>query len=301
MKDIRRALSVIGLAASLVVAAAASSAPVNADPGAFLLSEVEHRAPAVKSVVRRYGGTSVRQDAWDQVVKIAFRGRAGDVVGARTRIDTVDRVDATACQHVRLTTRAGDVVRQGRSELWSLPATDRYVVTYRQECVFGPTSGDGAGSAYTSRLAVQLLKVRTHQLRPGDGLLTLPVKRGYVDVAELRLTSTLPVVVRALADVAQGQLTGEIDRIVTPSATAEVRKVGQVVDGDECNERAPLTLQVGERLTGSVYYAGANGLDAEPAPLHCDRDARFHVAERGDTFWFFNQERPLEVEALRSR
>ena len=98
-----------------------------------------------------------------------------------------------------------------------------------------------------------------------------------------------------------GQLTGELDRIVTPTSTTPVRKVGRLVDGDGCRERAPVTITRGERLSGSTYYVGADGLHPVAAPLFCDRDARRHVTARGDTYWFFNEERPLEVEAVRLR
>lgn len=301
MKHVLHAVIASGLAAlvaALLAALPATGTIAHADggPAATSVSDGDARAPAVKRVFRRYGGRAVRQATWNQTVRITFRGRADDVVGVRSG------ADAPGCQEVRLATRAGTVVRQARSDFWVLPERGRYVLTYEQDCVFGDTGGDDPGLPYRRSLAVQLLKVRTHRLAPGDGLLTLPVKRGYVDVAELRLAGRRPVSVAVTNHPDQGLLGGEIDRIITPSSTPPVRAVGQAVDGDQCSEKSPLTIEAGERVTGSTYYLGADGLYAEPGrTLICDRDARYHVAERGDTFWFFNEERPLELEAARLR
>lgn len=296
MKRLLRVATVTGLAALLAVVTAATGTVSHAEVGPASASDRDHRAPAVKSVFRRYGGWAVEQAAWNQTVKITFRGRRGDVVGARTG------VDAPECQQVGLATGAGRLVRQGRSDFWVLPELGRYVLTYTQDCVFGAAgSGDDPTPPHQRALSVQLLKVRTHRLVPDDGLMTLPVRRGYVDVAELRLRGKRPVEVRALAYVEQGLLTGEFDRIVTPTSTVPVRRVGQVVDGDECFERAPVTITRGRPMTGSTYYVGADGLYPVAAALRCDRDARRHVAARGDIFWLFNEERALEVEVVRLR
>lgn len=301
MKHLSRAATATGpavLVAALLAVFPTTGTIANADPGpsAASVSAGDARAPAARRVFRRYGGRAVRQAAWKQTVKITFRGRADDVVGARTGAGT------PGCQRVRLATRAGTLVRQARSDFWVLPERGRYVLTYEQDCVFGDTGGDDPAPPYRRALSVQLLKVRTHRLAPGDGLLTLPVERGYVDVAELRLAGRRPVSVEVTNHPEQGLLGGEINRIITPSSTPPVRAVGQVVDGDQCSEKSPLTIEAGERVTGSTYYLGADGLYAEPGrTLFCDRDARYHVAERGDTFWFFNEERPLELEAARLR
>lgn len=304
MKDILRGVSSGTLAAVLAVALAATGTTAVADPGpgSPSASDGEHRAPTVKTVFRRYGGWAVEQDAWDQTVTIAFRGRSGDTVGARTDADPSSGDDAVECQQVELTTRAGGSVRQGRSDFWTLPRRGRYVMTYTQDCwLGGNSSGDSDEPARRQAVSVQLLKVRTHGLVPGEGILTLPVSRAYVDVAELRLTGKRLVAVDAAAYVAEGRLAGEFDRIITPNSIAPVRAVGQVVDGDGCFDRAPVTITQGRAMTASTYYVGADGLYPVASPLSCDRDARRYVAERGDTFWFFNEERPLEVEAVRLR
>lgn len=298
MKPVVRTAVATGLAAILVVVPVATDTVSHADPGPVPASAADgdDRAPAPKSVSRRYGGWAVEQDSWNQTVRITFRGRAADVVGARTG------QDAPECQKVGLTTRAGKLVRQGRSDFWVLPERGRYVLTYAQDCVFGDaSSGDDPTPPYRRALSVQLLKVRTHRLAPGAERLSLPVSRAYVDVAELRLTGKRPVAVQAAAHVEQGLLTGEFDRIVTPTSTAPARAVGQVVDGDQCLERAPVTIKRGRQMTGSTYYVGADGLYPVAVPLHCDGDARRHVSARGDTYWFFNEERPLEVEAIHVR
>ena len=292
-------LAAVPVAAGTHAGAGAETASASASSSS---SDGDHRAPTVKSVFRRYGGGRVRQDAWNQTVRIAFRGRSGDVVGARTEADLSSGDDGLECQQVRLATRADDLVRQARSDFWTLPRRGRYVLTYTQDCLLGEnTSGDSYEVAHRQALSVQLLKVRTHRLVPGKGVLTLPVDRAYVDVAELRLSGQRRVEIRAAAYPEQGKLAGEFDRIVTPRSTAPVREVGQVVDGDECFEQAPVTIARGRRLTGSTIYVGADGPYPVATQLWCNRDSSQHVAERGDTFWFFNEERPLEVEVVRLR
>lgn len=303
-RGFKRAGALTGLTLLLAVAPAAAGMHDGGGSGMASASawDGDHRTPPLKSVFRRYGGGAVRQDAWNQPVRIAFRGRGGDVVGARTDADPSSGEDVIGCQRIRLATGAGDRVRQGRSDFWTLPRRGRYVLTYTQDCwLGGNSSGDSDEPAHRRAVSVQLLKVRTHPLVPGEGMLTMPVSRAYVDVAEVRLTGRRPIVVDAAAYVAEGKLSGEFDRIITSSSISPVRAVGQVVDSDGCFDRAPVTIKRGKPLIGSTYQGGADGLYPVAAPLVCDRDARRHVAKRGDTFWFFNEERPLAVEALRLR
>jgi hypothetical protein len=149
------------LAPALVLAAGLVPAPVHGgDPA----------AAAVRTVVRSYGGPPVRQQGPDQVVRIRFRGHAGD----RVLLRDSGRLTRLAHGSARLTSDGVPVRHHGYTG-WTLPRDGWQVFTFRpREHLRKPAR-------------VQLVKVLPRRLDVDGPARGLRPRRGILYLASVRV------------------------------------------------------------------------------------------------------------------
>lgn len=254
------------LSISMALAAAATAVPTQAAP--------DDDRPQVKTVNRSYGGKVV-QNSWEQRLRIRFRGAKGDLVALRSYPDVMDPTCETA---VLRRLDSGRKVVQLHADLWRLPASARYVVSYRHEC-FLNDANDAGPEDLSIRTGIFVSKVVTHELVPGGPAIHLPLDRRALHAAVLTLSDTRAVQVTSES--------GGFERHVVASSLVPEAGPGDAFDTWSCPLWAPVVVQAG---WGIAHHAPRIGGGTELTEVSC-RGEGGHVPSVGESVWFLSPRR----------
>lgn len=217
-----------------------------------------------KSVMVAYGDGPVAQEAWDQEVRVTFRGAEGDRVSMSSSITGF--VDD--CEVLDLTGPGGSVPQRVHG-FHVLPSSGRYTFTYSQDC----WASGGEAPAWRVESSLQLLKLRVKRVRPGARV-TLPARQGYVTAAGVAIGArTPPLVLRPTTSSEEGTT------VATPQAQLLLRPTQPLVSeeavaGPALLERgAPMEINSQDDATSLRTHRGFHLFYriGEPLTVHLSR------------------------------